>query len=198
MIRKQLDIIYYDTETTGLDSSKERIIEIAFFKESDQSSINQLVNPSMPIPEASTKIHNITNDMVKASPTFDQIVNDLIAFAPNPTLFVAHNNDAFDIHFMNAEFRRCSKDLPKHWIFIDSLKWSRKFRPNFTSHRLQHLRKMFGIAENNAHRALDDVVVLRKIFRNLTVGLTNLQIAQLMGKEDLVNACTSTRELKFL
>ena len=198
MNKESLDIVYYDTETTGLDSTKERIIEIAFLKESDGSSISKLINPQIPIPPSSTKIHNITNNMVAKAPTFDDIISELVSFAPTCTLFVAHNNDAFDIHFMQNEFRRSSKTLPKHWIFIDSLKWSRKFRPDFTSHRLQHLRKVFNIKENNAHRALDDVIILQKIFKHLTVGLSPYQIATLLGKEEQIKHNRIKKELTFL
>jgi len=56
-------IIYLDTETTGL-SYDSKIVEIAIINYVGEILLNTLVNPEMPIPLTSSKIYNITNDMI--------------------------------------------------------------------------------------------------------------------------------------
>jgi DNA polymerase-3 subunit epsilon len=53
------------------------------------------------------------------------------------------------------------------WKFFDTLKWARRYRPDLPRHSLQFLREAYKIPENNAHRALDDVIVLHQVFNYL-------------------------------
>nr|NGX28873.1 DNA polymerase III PolC-type [Candidatus Anoxychlamydiales bacterium] len=63
-----------------------------------------------------------------------------------------------------------------------SLKWARKYRPDLPKHSLQYLRQMYNVKENNAHRALDDVVVLHEIFEKMVDDLSMETIMELLNK----------------
>ncbi|MBA2728928.1 MAG: DUF3820 family protein [Parachlamydiaceae bacterium] len=156
--------IFYDTETTGIRASTDRIVEIAAFDPERNLTFEKLINPGIPIPSEASSIHHITDDMVAESPSFAQIGQEFIDFCDGDVVLIAHNNDAFDVHFVRNELERHQMALPGHWKFLDSLKWARRYRPDLPRHTLQFLREMYGVAVNNAHRALDDVVVLYEIF----------------------------------
>ena len=94
--------------------------------------------------------------MVKEAPLFKEVGPQFIEFCSGDVILIAHNNDAFDKLFLEAEFSRAGLPMP-HWIFIDTLKWSRKYRTDLPRHSLQFLREAYGIEANQAHRALDDV-----------------------------------------
>ncbi len=155
--------IFYDTETTGIKHETERVIELAAFDPVNQTSFVQLINPGRPIPPDATAIHNITDEMVANAPSFEAVAQDFIKFCEGDVILIAHNNDAFDIHFMRQEFSRSNVSMPP-WRFLDSLKWARRYRPDLPKHTLQFLREIYGIPANNAHRALDDVIVLHQVF----------------------------------
>lgn len=155
--------IYYDTETTGIRPEKDRIVEIAAFDPIRNKTFITLVNPGIPIPEEATAIHGITNEMVKDAPSFAEVGNRLITFCDEEIVLIAHNNDSFDKHFLIHEAKRHAISFPE-WPMIDSLKWARKYRPDLPRHSLQFLRQIYGIPENQAHRALDDVLVLHQVF----------------------------------
>ncbi|NGX63492.1 MAG: DNA polymerase III PolC-type [Candidatus Anoxychlamydiales bacterium] len=163
--------IFYDTETTGLSAQKDRIIEIAAFDPVQNRTFNELVNPKRAIPQESTNICHITDDMVKDADTFDIVGKKFIEFCSGDTILVAHNNDSFDRPFLEAEFTKESLEIPK-WEYIDSLKWARKYRPDLPRHALQYLREIYNIKENQAHRALNDVVILHQIFEKLVDDLS--------------------------
>ncbi len=176
-----LKAIFYDTETTGINSKKDRIIEIAAFDPLLDKSLVRLVNPECPIPAEASAIHGITDDMVKDEPTFDVIGQEFIDFCQGDVVLIAHNNDNFDIHFLRMEFGRADVEMPD-WKFLDSLKWARKYRPDLPRHSLQFLREMYGITANQAHRALDDVDILYKIFSLMVDDLSLETIMELLSQ----------------
>jgi DNA polymerase-3 subunit epsilon len=155
--------IFYDTETTGVKPDKDRITEIAAFDPVRNLSFCKLVNPEMPIPLEASNITGITDEMVKDQPNFSVIGKEFFEFCGSGCILIAHNNDAFDKHFLVYEAKRSGLILP-NFTYIDTLKWARKYRPDLPKHPLQYLREIYGIEANQAHRALDDVMVLYKIY----------------------------------
>jgi len=158
--------IFYDTETTGTRPDKDKIIEIAAYDPELNLTFCSFVNPEVLIPEEATKIHNITNEMVKEAPLFGQVGKEFIEFCEGETVLIAHNNDAFDLPFLQNEYQKAGLAFPA-WTFLDSLKWARKYRPDLPRHSLQYLREVYGITANQAHRALDDVKILAEVFFHL-------------------------------
>jgi DNA polymerase III subunit epsilon len=173
--------IFYDTETTGVRAEQDRIIEIAAFDPVNQTTFEMLINPGFPIPPEATAIHKITDEMVAQAPSFDKIALEFLKFCEGDVVLIAHNNDSFDIHFLRKEFARCGIPFPT-WRFFDTLKWSRRYRPDLPRHTLQFLREIYGIAANNAHRALDDVIVLHQVFTHMTDDLHIDEVYHLLNK----------------
>ncbi len=174
--------IYYDTETTGLKPGSDRIIEIAAYDAFSNTSFCSFVNPGMPIPEESVNITGITDDMVKDAPTFKEVAVMFTEFCKGEVVLIAHNNDNFDKLFLEAEFKRAEVVLPRY-PYIDTLKWARKYRSDLPKFSLQYLREIYGVKENNAHRALDDVMVMKQVFEAMTEDLTLEDIFSLLNKK---------------
>lgn len=174
--------IFYDTETTGVRADKDYIIEIAAYDPVNDLSFERLVNPGVPIPPDSTAIHHITDEMVANSGSFSVVGQEFIDFCSGDVVLIAHNNDGFDMHFLRSEFSRHSIIMPIVWKFFDTLKWARRYRSDLPRHTLQFLREIYGIAANNAHRALDDVLVLHKVFSFMTDDLEMTTIYDLINK----------------
>lgn len=178
--------IYYDTETTGVRPEKDRIVEIAAFDPVRNLTFVQFVNPKMPIPPEATAITKITDEMVANAPSFEVIGKDFIEFCGEDAVLIAHNNDRFDKLFLECEAERSALVLPS-WSYVDSLKWSRKYRTDLPSHSLQTLREVYGIAANQAHRALDDVMVLFQIFSTMIDDLPIETVLALMSETKDLN-----------
>jgi DNA polymerase-3 subunit epsilon len=174
--------IYYDTETTGLKSDTDRIIELAAYDSLEKTSFCTFINPGIPIPKESIEICGITDEMVKDAPDFKTAAKMFVEFCKGEVVLIAHNNDNFDKHFLQAEFSRCGVPLP-NYPYIDTLKWAKKYRPDLPKFSLQYLREIYGIEANNAHRALDDVMVLKDIFEKMIGDLTIEDVFILMNKK---------------
>lgn len=173
--------IYYDTETTGIRSEKDRIVELAAYDPVEDRTFVSFIKCDIPIPPEATAIHNITNEMVADAPTFAEVAASFISFCPENTVLIAHNNDSFDKPFLEAEFRRAEVAFPD-WRFVDSLKWSRKYRSDLPRHTLQFLREVYGFPPNQAHRALDDVIVLHQVFSRMIDDLSIDAVMDLLAK----------------
>ena len=175
-----LTAIYYDTETTGIKMDKDKIIEIAAFDPVGNRTFCRFVNPGFPIPAEATAIHHITDEMVATSPSFAEVGQAFIDFCGPDAVLIAHNNDSFDKPFLEAEAKKHGLTLPT-WKYIDTLKWARKYRPDLPRHALQVLRDVYGIPPNQAHRALDDVIVLHAVFSQMIDDLSMEQVLALMA-----------------
>ena len=71
----RLNPVFLDTETTGIGLS-DVVIEVAVVDSNGEMLFNGLINPERPIPEESSKVHGITNEMVKDALTMRQIWRD--------------------------------------------------------------------------------------------------------------------------
>jgi DNA polymerase III subunit epsilon len=183
---KHFRSIYYDTETTGVRNDKDRIIELAAFDPIENRTFCQFINPGFPIPPEATAIHNITNEMVANAPSFKEVAESFIAFCPPETVLIAHNNDAFDKLFLEQEFKRSGLEFPQ-FRFVDTLKWARKYRGDLPRHTLQSLREVYGFPANQAHRALDDVIVLHQVFSAMIDDLSIEKVLELLVRPQILS-----------
>ena len=186
LIQMKRRAIYYDTETTGIRPDQDRIVEIAAYDPHQDLSFVSLVNPGIPIPKEAEAIHGITNEMVQEAPSFAEVANKFLEFCAGSCALIAHNNDAFDRLFLHHELHRVSLGLPAEWIFIDSLKWARRYRPDLPKHSLQFLREVFEVPPNQAHRALDDVMTLHQVFSALVDDLDMDTIHRLLHEKKVL------------
>lgn len=102
-----------DLETTGINISSDRIVEIAIVKimpDGSRQVKRKLINPEMPIPPGSTEVHGISNEMVKDAPTFKQAANEIKMFMANCDL-AGYNSNRFDIPLLVEEFLRAGLDI---------------------------------------------------------------------------------------
>jgi len=171
--------VYYDTETTGVNTSSDYIVEIAAYDPVKKVSFESFVKPPVPIPPGATAIHNITDEMVADASDFSVIAKEFVAFCGDDAVLIAHNNDNFDLPMLRSEFQRHGVEMPE-WKFVDSLEWARRYRADLPRHALQFLREIYEIPANKAHRALDDVIVLQQVFEKMTGDLTIEQIYKLL------------------
>ncbi len=106
-------IAFFDLETTGTDVVKDRIVEISILKVSPngkQETITHKVNPTIPIPPETTKIHGISNDDIKDSPKFADIAKSLAKFLEGCDL-AGYNSNRFDVPVLVEEFLRADVDF---------------------------------------------------------------------------------------
>jgi len=106
-------IAFFDLETTGINISKDRIVEISILKVGTNGKEEQKtlrINPEMPIPKQSSDIHGIYDEDVKDSPTFRSVAKDVARFLEGCDLG-GYNSNRFDIPLLAEEFLRADVDF---------------------------------------------------------------------------------------
>ena len=74
-------ICFFDLETTGVNVSNDRIVEISVVKiniDKTEDSKTWLINPTIPIPAKVSVIHGITDEMVKDKPNFSELASEIV------------------------------------------------------------------------------------------------------------------------
>jgi DNA polymerase-3 subunit epsilon len=108
MLKLDRPLVVFDIESTGTTPRKDRIIELAAVKlMPDGTEISKcwLMNPGVKIPPETTKIHGITDEIVKDCPTFADKADEIFAFFEGCDLS-GFNADRFDIPCLEEEFAR--------------------------------------------------------------------------------------------
>lgn len=146
--------IYIDLETTGLNPNTDRICQLGVIL-TDGTEINSLINPKMQIPQATTDLHGITNEMVKDAPGFEELAGQLVDHLEAAEVFVAYNY-AFDFQFLQNElFKTVQYELKESdFVFLDPYKIFRTMFP----HNLSNAYKFYtGQEMQGAHSAIHDI-----------------------------------------
>jgi len=106
-------LVFFDLETTGINISKDRIVEVSILKvmpDGEKFSKTWRVNPTIPIPEKSSKIHGIYDADIKDAPTFAELAREIITFIDNSDL-AGYNSNKFDVPLLLEEFIRADFDF---------------------------------------------------------------------------------------
>ncbi|MDO9374229.1 MAG: 3'-5' exonuclease [Bacteroidota bacterium] len=185
-------IAFIDLETTGVNLSSDRIVEVAIIKilpDGTRVVKRKLLNPGMPIPPFSTDIHGITNEMVKDAPTFKQAGNELKQFIENCDLG-GYNSNRFDIPMLMEEFLRAGMDVDlcsRRMVDVQHIFYTMEPRTLTAAYKFYCQKDLV-----NAHSAEADVdatidVLLSQIQRYPTLGNSVDSILGVIGEEKIVD-----------
>lgn len=152
-----MKVFIADTETSGL-SKDARVVEYAHIlcklennRLVEVSRFESLVNPGIPIPAEATKIHGITDTMVRDAPAIGDVLPTALRLAKNEyAVILGHNFTGFDMTLLDGL-------IPKNLDIGCSLKAARVFIDS-PRHSLDFLREHLKLGESLAHSALGDCV----------------------------------------
>lgn len=154
-------IVAFDLETTGLDSRKDKIIEIGAVKfEGTQilETYQTLINPQRLISPEITQITSITNEMVRNAPLIEEVRQEFRDFLGDFPL-LGHNVQ-FDLSFLKSHKFKVTNDE------IDSFDLASVLMPGSSRYNLGSLVEILQVNadELQSHRALDDARMTFEIF----------------------------------
>lgn len=167
MPAKKVVEIVLDVETTGLDYTKEKMIEFAALRLENgkiKKEYQTLINPEQHIRKSSIAVHGITEEMVKDAPTEAEAMPGILEFiGDNP--IVAHNA-IFDYSFINEAAKRTTGNAITNPM-IDSQMMFKEVYPDLESCGMEALMKRFNVSFNERHRAMADAMGLALSYPSL-------------------------------
>lgn len=161
----QRPLAIFDLETTGVNVTQDRIVEIAIIKlhpDGTEEEYYKRVNPGIPIPAESTTFHGITDEIVAAEARFEELADEVAAFIGDADL-AGFNSNKFDIPVLAEEFMRAGHSFDiKARKFIDVQNIFHKMEQ-----RTLAAANLFYCREEmeNAHNAMYDTRVTLNVFR---------------------------------
>lgn len=164
-IKLKKPIVFFDLETTGINPSADRIVEISLIKVLPNGTETQKtykVNPEIPIPAETTAIHGISDEDVKDAPTFKMIAKDLVELIADSDLG-GFNSNKFDVPLLAEEFIRAETDFDlKKRNFVDAMViFMKKEQRNLVAAYKFYCDKEL----KDAHSAAADTIATYEVFK---------------------------------
>jgi len=162
------EFIAVDTETTGLDSTKEDLIEIGavHFKDGEQvDSFQSFIHINRPLSDVIKVLTHITDKDLVNSPSLKMVLQEFIEYIGNTPL--CFHNAGFDLGFLNESLGKCKLSPIKN-KYYDTVDLSRIFLPHLKSHSLGTVAEYFDVINKQAHRAQNDAQATGEIFYSIT------------------------------
>ncbi len=165
--------VVFDTETTGLNHRKDRIVEIGCVELLNHvptgETFHTYVNPEREMPAAAFEVHGLSDTFLTDQPVFAEIADDFVDFLDGVAL-IAHNAP-FDLGFVGAELARLKRDPLEPAEVIDTVALARKKFPGAQA-TLDALCRRFEIdlSGRSKHGALVDAELLAAVYLELVGG----------------------------
>ena len=122
----QRPIVVFDLETTGVQITRDRIVEISILKvhpDGEQETKTRRINPEIPIPQEATAVHGITDADVADCPTFAQVARSLYSWIEGCDI-AGFNSNRFDVPMLVEEFLRAGVAVDfddRHFIDVQTI-----------------------------------------------------------------------------
>lgn len=171
-------LLFFDTETTGVNKKVDRICEVGFIETvglvETGNVFHRYINPQQKMPAEAEAIHGLSDDFLADKPIFNEIAQDLVDFIGGARV-VAHNA-SFDIGFILMELHRCGINVAPWSGTEDTLLMARERFPGSPA-SLDALLDRFNIDRSSRknHGALLDSQLLIPVYFKLR-GLDQLQL----------------------
>ena len=197
--------VILDTETTGLSiTEKHRVVEIGCIELENQIPTNKIfheyLNPQRSVSEDAYKVHGYSDNFLSDKKTFSEIAESFLQFIKNKKIII--HNAAFDLSFLNYEFRLINQKAINKNNIIDTLEIARIKYPG-SQNSLDALCKRFNIdnSKREKHNALIDCQLLKEVYINLVdqkepkLNLVNAEISDLQFKDNLIKKNNNSRKI---
>ena len=188
-----MEFIAFDLETTGINPSTDKIVEIGavrFFGSDPIEGFGYLINPEISIPTEASSVNGITDEMVKNKPRIEEVLGLFSDFCGDLPL-VAHNA-SFDFKFLLNDVKKYKSRAPKGFV-LDTLSLSRKVYPGMPNYKLWTLVRHFNFPSGTFHRAEEDSSYCGLLFAKIIETLEKRKedhsvddLIKLIGKEKLL------------
>lgn len=164
-LKLEKNICFFDIESTGLDVSADRIVELSILKvnpKNEKSTLTLRINPEIEISQESIDIHGITKEDLKDAPTFKEVANQIAEFIGDADL-AGYNSNKFDIPMLAEEFLRVGHNFDmraRRFIDVQNIFHKMEQRTLVAAYKFYCEKNL-----ENAHSAEADVTATYEVLK---------------------------------
>jgi DNA polymerase-3 subunit epsilon len=164
-----LPAVSLDTETTGLDAARDRVVSLAAVpmhggRIFGADALDRLVDPERPIPARSTAIHGISDAMVRGAPAIGEVLAELGPLLAGAVM-IGHSI-GFDRAILRREAERCGLAW-RDPVCIDTAQLAAVLLPGLADVNLETVAAELGVSPVGRHTALGDALTAAEVFARL-------------------------------
>ena len=159
------EVVVYDVESTGTDTSQDRIIQIAAIRIDENGQVletfERFINPGVPVGQ-SEEVHGFSDAYLQEHGEEPVIVLQAFKEFSKNAIIVGHNVN-YDVTIFTNELARHNLGNPEFKAIYDTLDIYRRFYPNLPNHKLGFLASEFPINHEPTHNAMDDILATAQL-----------------------------------
>lgn len=188
--------VAFDTETTGTDPAKGRIIELGavrFEGGVEVARYSEMVGIDEELDPFITRLTGITDADLVGKPEMAELLPGFLEFLGDSPV-VGQNID-FDMGFLEAEIKRLPEGTQPKWRpgpQHDTLPYARAFFPTLASYGLSALARQLNVEHEQAHRAAEDAAATGRVLVNLLQRARRIPFGELQEMSRLLGGAAFT------
>ena len=185
-------LAFIDLETTGVNISNDRIVEIGIVKilpDGTKQVKRKLINPLMPIPAGASDVHGITDEMVKDAPSFKQVANEIKQFIDNCDMG-GYNSNRFDVPMLIEEFLRAGIEFSvegRKLVDVQKVFHMMEQRTLSAAYKFYCQKSLDGAHSAEVDATATWEVLEAQVERYPQIGNTVESIVKFTGEDDIVD-----------
>jgi DNA polymerase III epsilon subunit family exonuclease len=189
----EIEVIFFDLETTGGNPLNSEVIEIAaikFVEGQETDRFSTLIKPKKKIPRISEEITGISNNDVLTAPTIEEKIDEILEFF-GESVIISHGVIGDFIFLKHYAKTLRQVELKNYYLCTHLIVGN--LLPQLPSKTLSGVAKYFSINSDGAHRALADALLTQNIFWKIyevceKTGLHTVEdLLQLQGDNETIS-----------
>ncbi|SFT50478.1 DNA helicase-2 / ATP-dependent DNA helicase PcrA [Selenomonas sp. GACV-9] len=159
------NVVVFDVESTGVDTTRDEIIQIAGIRLGKDGSIKEefqrILRPTLRVGD-SVRVHKMSDEWLQQhgeDPA--KVLQEFCAFAQGAVI-VGHNV-TYDLRILGSHLDRLGLPQLSYITYYDTLDIFRRFYPNLPNHKLEYLGEYCKVSHKSSHDALDDIKATAEI-----------------------------------
>lgn len=164
---EQENLVVFDVEATGVDTTRDEIIQIAGIRLAKDGTIKEefqrVLRPTRRVGD-SVRVHKMTDEWLQANGDDPaEVLRDFCSFAEGAVI-VGHNV-TYDLSILGSHLSRLNLPAFSYPAYYDTLDIFRRFYPNLPSYKLEYLGEYCHVSHKSSHDALDDIKATAEILQ---------------------------------
>ena len=161
------NVVVFDVEATGVDTTRDEIIQIAGVRLAADGSIKgkfmHYIRPERSVGK-SVRVHGLTDEFLRENgEPAAEVLRAFCTFAAG-SVIVGHNV-TYDLHILASHLARLGLPPLAYDTYYDTLDIFRRFHPNLRCHTLAYLGQVCEVQHASSHDAFDDICATAEILQ---------------------------------